>query len=97
MEIHEALPVQRTTISVIGYVTAAILGYVVPFLAPVVAILLLYRGYDWRNSPDPAQRRFSLLLLLLGVLMGAYSVLFVSGLVTDTTFVEGGTLKKTAV
>jgi hypothetical protein len=92
MEIHDALPVQRTTISVIGYVTATILGYVVPFLAPVVAILLLYRGYEWRNSSDPAQRRFSLLLLLLGVLMGAYSVLFVSGLVTDTTFVEGGTL-----
>ena len=92
MEMHEALPVQRTTLSVIGYVTAAILGFMIPYLAPVVAVLLLYRGYDWRNSSETAQRRFSLLLLLFGALMGAYSVLVVSGLVIDTTFVEGGAL-----
>lgn len=89
MEMYESLPVQRTTVSVIGYVTAAILGIVIPFLAPVVAVLLFYRGYNWRNSSEPTQRRLSLLLLLLGAFMGAYSVLFVSGLATDTTFVEG--------
>jgi hypothetical protein len=90
MMTHESLPVERATLSMVGHVAAAVLGYIVPFLAPVVAVLLLYRGYDWWHSSDAARRRFAVLLFLLGAVMTGYSVLFVSGLVTDTTFVGGG-------
>ena len=74
----------------IGYVTVAVLGYLVPFVAPVVMVLLLYRGYDWWHSSDTAQRRFAFLLVLFGTLMAGYSALFLAGLATDTTFTAGG-------
>lgn len=90
MEMHESLPVERTTLSMIGHAAAAVLGYFVPFVAPVVAVILLYRGYDWWHSSDAARKRFAVLLILLGTVMTGYSVLFISGLVTELTFAAGG-------
>jgi hypothetical protein len=72
-----------------GYVLLSVASVLFPYAAPFTAAVLWYRAITWTGSSNRQRAVVARALLVLAVVMTAYTALVVTGIPVDTGFSEG--------